>query len=179
MDAPAKLSEDQFDIAIAYDGTWLHQGAAMTRAPLVRLFATVLQRDAAGEYWLITPAERGRITVADAPFVITGWRLEGAGNTQTLTLTDNIGREQVADAAHPLTLRLPHTGDGGAGGGVFVPYLQLGGGIEARIATAVYYDLVDAALNMTGAQGGPDGAGRLLIASGGAMHPLGLMAGGA
>jgi len=174
MDAPAKLSEDQFDIAIAYDGTWLHQGVAMTRAPLVRLFASVLQRDAAGAYWLITPAERGRIEVADAPFVITGWRLEGAGDAQTLYLTDNLGREQAVDAAHPLTLRVPNTG-----GGVFVPYLQLGGGIEARMATAVYYDLVDAALAMAGAQGGPDDTGRLLIASCGVMHPLGMMTEGA
>jgi hypothetical protein len=162
MESPAKLTEDQFDIAIAFDGTWLHQGAAMTRMPLVRLFATVLQRDAAGDYWLITPVERGRIVVADAPFIAVGWHIDGG----TLFLTDNLGREAAVDAAHPLTLRMPRTG------GPFIPYHQLGGGVEARLATAVYYDLVDRAL----AAGGVDAAGRLEMESGGIMHPLGMAA---
>jgi hypothetical protein len=165
MENLAKISEEQFDISIAYDGTWMHQGAAMTRMPLVRLFATVLQRDAVGEYWLITPAERGRITVVDAPFVVTGWRLEAEGQEgQTLYLTDNIGREQAVDSLRPLTLRMPRTG------GPFIPYQQLGGGIEARVSTAVYYDLVDYALK----QGQPDGSGRLQILSASGLHPLGM-----
>lgn len=168
METLAKIAEEQFDISIAYDGTWVHQGAPMTRQPLVRLFATVLQRDAAGEYWLITPAERGRIAVADAPFVAVGIRLEGKDTeAQTIFLTDNIGREFAVDAAKPLTLRMPRTG------GPFVPYLQLGGGLEARVSTAVYYDLADMAL----AQGGPDATGRLSVLSGGVAHPVGMTAG--
>lgn len=161
MENLAKITEEQFDISIAYDGTWLHQGTPMTRMPLVRLFATVLQRDGAGEYWLITPAERGRITVEDAPFVAVSYRLDGID----IYLSDNIGREFLVDAAHPLTLRMPRTG------GPFIPYLQLGGGVEARVSTAVYYDLVELALG----QAGPDASGRLLIQSGGVMHPLGVM----
>lgn len=166
MEPIAKIAEEQFDIAIAYDGTWTHQGAPMTRLPLVRLFATVLQRDAAGEYWLITPAERDRIAVEDAPFVAVGMRFENEGQaSQVLYLTDNIGREVAVDGARPLTLRMPRTG------GPFVPYHQLGGGLEARVGTAVYYDLVDRAL----AQNGPDATGRLLLVSGGVMHPLGVL----
>ena len=165
MEVPSKIAEEQFDISIAYDGTWLHQGSPMTRMPLVRLFATVLQRDAAGDYWLITPAERGRITVADAPFIATGWRIEARGEGQSLYLTDNLGREVAVDDAHPLTLRMPRTG-----GGTFVPYHPLGGGVEARLGTAVYYDLVNLALE----QGKPDAAGRLQIRSCGAEHPLGV-----
>lgn len=165
MDNLAKIAEEQFDIAIAYDGTWTHQGAPMTRMPLVRLFATVLQRDAAGEYWLITPAERGRIAVTDAPFVAVAYRLEDEGQEgQMLYLTDNIGREFAVDTERPLTLRMPRTG------GPFVPYHQIGGGLEARLGTAVYYDLVERAL----AQGGPDATGRLLLLSGGVKHPLGV-----
>lgn len=167
MEVPSKIAEEQFDISIAYDGTWLHQGQPMTRMPLVRLFATVLQRDAGGDYWLITPAERGRIAVADAPFVAVSWRVEATPEGgQTLHLSDNLGRETPVDAAHPLTLRLPRT----AGTGVFVPYHQLGGGVEARIGTAVYYDLVQLALE----QGGPDASGRLNIVSAGTQHPLGV-----
>ncbi|NBX66037.1 MAG: DUF1285 domain-containing protein [Proteobacteria bacterium] len=168
MENLAKIAEEQFDIAIAYDGTWLHQGAPMTRMPMVRLFASVLQRDAAGEYWLITPAERGRIAVTDAPFVAVGLRIENKGtDTQALYLTDNIGREMGVDAARPLTLRMPRTG------GPFVPYHQIGGGLEARVGTAVYYELVELAL----AQGGPDATGRLSLLSCGVYHPVGMTEG--
>jgi hypothetical protein len=166
VETPAKRSEEQFDITIAFNGTWMHQGAPMTRMPLVRLFATVLQRDAAGQYWLVTPAERGRIDVADAPFIITGWRAENRGTEdQRLYLTDNLGREVPVDTGHPLTLRIPRME-----GGVFVPYHQLGGGIEARVGTAVYYDLVDLALQL----GGTDKSGRLHVQSFKTQHPVGM-----
>lgn len=165
MEVPSKIAEEQFDISIAYDGTWNHQGAAMTRMALVRLFATALQRDAAGDYWLITPVERGRITVEDAPFVATGWRAETGSDGQKLYLTDNLGRESPVDEGRPLAIRAPRTG-----GRTLVPYHQLGGGVEARIGTAVYYDLINLALT----QGAPDAAGQLRIQSFGVMHPLGM-----
>src|SRR3546814_4847836 len=56
-----------YDIRIARDGTWFHEGAPIGRKALVKLFASVLWRDDGG-YWLRTPAEQGRIEVADAPF---------------------------------------------------------------------------------------------------------------
>mgnify|MGYP003693630191 CR=1 FL=1 len=37
--------------------------------PLVKLFASVLRRETDGRYWLVTPAERGRIEVEDVPFL--------------------------------------------------------------------------------------------------------------
>jgi len=164
MEVPSKLNEEQFDISIAYDGTWHHQGAPMTRMPLVRLFSSVLKRDAAGDYWLMTPVEKGRIAVADAPFVVTGWRMESRGEGQDIHLTDNLGRETPMDAGHTLVLRVPQTG-----GDVKVPYHQLGGGVEARVGTAVYYDLVHLGLE----QGQPDADGYLHIRSSGVLHPLG------
>src|SRR5690348_9686433 len=57
-----------FGIRIARDGTWFHEGSPIGRLPLVKLFASVLRREG-DEYWLVTPAERGRILVEDAPFV--------------------------------------------------------------------------------------------------------------
>src|SRR3546814_9089985 len=49
-----------YDIRIARDGTWFHEGAPIGRKALVKLFASVLWRDDGG-YWLRTPAEQGRI----------------------------------------------------------------------------------------------------------------------
>jgi hypothetical protein len=55
------------DIRIARDGTWFYLGTPIGRAPLVRLFSTILRRDGA-EYFLVTPVEKVGIRVDDAPF---------------------------------------------------------------------------------------------------------------
>lgn len=62
------LSGD-IDIRIARDGTWYHEGAAIERPALVRLFAGLLKREG-DEYFLVTPVEKWRIQVEDAPFVL-------------------------------------------------------------------------------------------------------------
>ncbi len=76
---PNSVDDEAYDIRIARDGTWLYHGSPIGRSALVKLFATVLRRDDAGGYWLITPAERGRIVVDDAPFVAIELRAEGEG----------------------------------------------------------------------------------------------------
>src|SRR4051812_3412972 len=57
------------DMRIARDGTWYYRGSPIARMPLVKLFASVLRREADGSYWLVTPAERGQVTVEDVPFI--------------------------------------------------------------------------------------------------------------
>src|SRR5712692_4630070 len=87
---------------IARDGSWFYQGSLIARLPLVKLFASVLRREEDGEYWLVTPAERGRVAVEDVPFVAVAVRAEGAGRGQRLIFRSNLDEEAVADAAHPL-----------------------------------------------------------------------------
>ena len=60
------VDEQQFDIRIATDGRWFHEGDEIRRIEIVRLFASVLMRDNTGDYWLVTPVEKGRNTVDDA-----------------------------------------------------------------------------------------------------------------
>src|SRR5690606_35737533 len=73
-----------FEIVIQRDGTWLYRGSPIDRLPLVKLFASVLERDETGTYWLRTPAERGTVTVEDAPFVAVGLEATGTGRDQVL-----------------------------------------------------------------------------------------------
>ena len=54
---------ETYDIRIAADGSWWHEGQRIVRTGLIKLFASVLQRDQAGKFWLVTPAERGEIVV--------------------------------------------------------------------------------------------------------------------
>jgi hypothetical protein len=131
---PALFCGD-IDIRIAADGTWFHEGGPIGRKNLVKLFASVLERDDAGDYWLTTPVERAHIQVDDAPFVAVEMQASGSDRDQRLTFRTNIDSEILADSAHPLTFRARPNGDP-------APYLSLGGGLSALVIRAVYYELV-------------------------------------
>ena len=79
-----------YEMRIARDGAWYHQGGRIDRMALVKLFSTVLRRDEAGDFWLVTPVERGRIEVEDAPFVAVELRSEGGGQARILTFRTNL-----------------------------------------------------------------------------------------
>src|SRR5436305_11909925 len=72
------------DMRIARDGTWSYRGSPINRIPLVKLFASVLRRDGEGGYWLVTPVERGRVTVEDAPFIAVAVDAQGDGRDRRL-----------------------------------------------------------------------------------------------
>ncbi len=126
---------------IKRDGTWLYRGSAIGRKELVCLFASVLKREADGEFYLETPAERGRIAVEDAPFIAVELDWCGDGRGQTLSFRTNVDEVVTAGPDHPI--RVAHD--------VLTcepaPYLLVRSGkgdlgIEARINRAVYYELV-------------------------------------
>ena len=125
-----------FDIRIARDGSWFYRGTPIKRASLVRLFSTVLQRDGDG-YWLVTPAERGRITVEDAPFIGVELTREGEGTHQSLSVRTNIDESVTIDADHRLRVETD------AGSGEPRPYVEIRNGLEARLARPVFYELVE------------------------------------
>lgn len=150
-----------FDFRIARDGTWFYRGSPIGRKPLVRLFSTVLRREDDGSYWLVTPVERGRITVDDAPFVAVEMQVTGSGRNQELAFRTNVDDWVTADPAHPITLRE------GADGAP-APYIRVRGDLDALIARPVFYDLVDLAET----RADKDGA-ELGIWSTGHFFPLG------
>jgi len=126
-----------FDIRIKADGTWFYQGTPIGRKPLVKLFSTVLRREEDGEYWLVTPVERGRILVDDAPFVAEEVASEGSGRDRRLRLRTNLDEWVDLDDEHPLRV----AGEGAEGEPR--PYIRVRGGLEARILRNVYYHLVE------------------------------------
>lgn len=124
-----------FDIRIDRDGRWFYQGSPIGRMELVKLFASVLSRDADGAYWLTTPAERGTIEVEDAPFVAVEMQVEGNGRDQVIRFRTNLDEWVTVDAEHPL--RVDHDATVGP-----TPYVTVRDGLDARVARSVYYDLV-------------------------------------
>jgi hypothetical protein len=130
------------------NGTWYYRGSPIGRPALVKLFSTVLRRDADGVYWLTTPAENGRIAVEDAPFIGVELIVEGAGRNQIIRVRTNVDDVVTMDEAHPLRVA--------AAGAEPRPYIHVRKGLEARLARAVFYHLValgEAAENEQGAFG--------------------------
>ena len=76
----------EIDIRIDRTGQWFHEGSPIGRIELVRLFATVLNKDAGGNYWLETPVEKGRIQVEDVPFMAVIMKLRNSRFTVSNSL---------------------------------------------------------------------------------------------
>lgn len=125
------------DLRIARDGLWHHQGRPIEREALVRLFASILRRDVDGQYYLVTPVEKWRIQVDDAPFRAVALCASGHGKAQTLTFTTNIGDVVTADADHPLIVEYSRP-DGQPS-----PYLEVRGRLRALLTRAVFLELID------------------------------------
>lgn len=141
------------DIVIRRDGTWFHEGTPIGREALVRLFASILRKDPDG-YWLVTPVEKMRITVEDAPFrAIRVDRRQG-----DLVFVTNVGEETAAGPENPIRVEAdPETGEP-------APYVHVRRGLEARIDRAVFYELADMAEERDGVLG---------VTSGGVWFALG------
>ena len=126
------------EMRIARDGKWYHQGAPITRAAMVRLFATILRREADGRFVLVTPGEKLDIIVEDAPFIAVEVKSEGTHDARRLAFRLNTDELVVAGQGHAIRFD-EHAGEPH-------PLLHVRGGLDALIARSVYYELVDLAL---------------------------------
>lgn len=137
------------EMRIAADGTWYHQGSPIGRPALVRLFSTVLRREADGSHVLVTPVEKLSIMVDDAPFIAVEATSEGEGRGRSIALRLNTDELVIAGPQHPLNITTAPDGSPR-------PYVHVRGGLEARINRPVFYQLADIALDEQ-ADGGPPG----------------------
>lgn len=152
---PAHCGE--IDIVIRKDGLWFHEGSPIGREALVRLFSTVLRKDPDG-FHLVTPVEKMRITVEDAPFIATRVDREG----ETLKFLTNVGDEVEAGPENEIRIEMD------AVTGEPRPYLHVRRGLDALIARPVFYELVE----MAQERDTPEGP-RLGVESNGAWFPVG------
>lgn len=130
----------ELDMRIARDGTWYYMGTPIKREKLVRLFSTVLRFDPDGNYYLVTPVEKIGITVDDVPFALVDMDVFGEGEGQILRFITNVGDEVVVDGDHPLRMSFDReTGEPS-------PYVLVRTNLEGLINRAVYYKLVDLAV---------------------------------
>jgi hypothetical protein len=131
-----ELSGD-IDIVVSRKGQWLYQGKPIAREAIVRLFSTILRREADGHYYLVTPVEKWRIRVEDTPLLAHSLRTEGEGKDRKLWVTTSVGEEIPVNQDHPLEVgSYPETAEPR-------PVIRLPHGLEARLVTSAYYDLAE------------------------------------
>ena len=128
-----------YDIRIAANGDWFHEGSKINRIELIKLFASVLHKKNDGKYWLVTPKEEGTILVDDVPFVIT--KLEHSGNNKSAKFwfTTNLGEVILLGKKNPLRVEVDNKNNPR-------PYIYVFRGMEALILRSVYYEVVDFAV---------------------------------
>lgn len=128
---------------IRSDGSWWHQGAPIRRPALVRLFASILRREADGSYALVTPHEKQSIIVADLPYRAVEMVSEGQGPERRLIFRLDNGPLVAAGPNHPLSFV--------GRDGTVDPMLHVGGpignGLAARLTRNLYYEIAELALN--------------------------------
>jgi uncharacterized protein len=127
-------------LAIRADGVWEYRGSPIGRASLVKLFASVLWKDADGRHYLVTPAEKVDVAVADAPFLAVEMELRAPGRAQELIFRTNVDDIVTVDAEHPLRFEVDQ-GNGGV-----KPYLGVRGRLEALVTRPLAWDLAELAL---------------------------------
>jgi hypothetical protein len=146
----------EIDIRIRKDGVWFHEGTPIGREALVRLFSTVLRLDPDG-YHLVTPVEKLKIQVEDAPFIATRVDAEDG----VLRFQTNVGDTVEAGPDNPIRVETD------AATGAPRPYVHVRRGLEALIARPVFYELVELAAE----RDTPEGP-RLGVSSNGAWFPI-------
>jgi hypothetical protein len=124
----------EIDMRIAADGRWSYMGTPITRAPLVKLFASVLKMED-GRHLLVTPVEKLGIQVEDAPFGAVEMMVEGEGGERQISFRTNVDDVVGVDADHAFRF------DIGADGGV-KPYVHVRRGLWARLTRALAHELL-------------------------------------
>ena len=124
------------DMRIGADGTWYYLKTPIGRPALVKLFASVLKREA-DRYFLVTPVEKCGIVVDDAPFVALELRLDDPGSHQVLSFRTNV--DDWVDCGPDHVLRFEPEPDTGG----LKPYLHVRRDLWALVKRALFYDLVE------------------------------------
>jgi hypothetical protein len=126
------------DMRIKRDGRWYYLGSEIKRKALVKLFASILLKED-DHYFLVTPVEKFRIQVDDAPFIAISVEKQVVDGAECLSFLTNVDESVTADAKHPIRVQIdPLTGEPS-------PYILVRRNLEALISRNLFYQLVDQA----------------------------------
>lgn len=133
--APTELWQPNYcgeiPLRIDRNGDWYYQDSLIQRPEMVALFASVLVCDGT-DHFLVTPQEKVKIQVEDAPLLITQWQLSKQ-QPPIIVVQTNLADQLPLCADYPLLLKAD------------IPYVDLGKNILAKVHRNVYYQWLEIA----------------------------------
>ncbi|MCW8833655.1 MAG: DUF1285 domain-containing protein [Colwellia sp.] len=130
----------EMDLTIKANGDWFYAGTIFKRPALVKLLSSVLKKEG-DEFFLVTPVEKIKITVDDAPFVLTQWSWQDDNQTMML-VSNNVGDKFTLDANHPIIIN--EAGE---------LYVTVRRNLLAKVHRNIYYQWIDLAKEVTTKKG--------------------------
>ncbi len=127
-------NEGEIDIVIDAQGFWFHEGKAINRSALVRLFASILRCEG-DQYFLVTPVEKLAITVVDVPFIIQ----QAEYIEKHWIVVTNTGDRIIVSPQNRVELRRYQ--------GQWLPYINIRNELWARVNRSIYYQWADQAIS--------------------------------
>lgn len=151
---------------IRRDGSWWYAGSRIGRERLVKLFSRILRKDDDGRHYLVTPVEKVVVHVEVAPFLAVRLDVLEVEGERRLRFTTNVGDGVDAGPDRPIRVEIdPRSQEP-------TPFVNVRAGLDALMTRPCFFDLVEAADEVDGANG------RALVArSRGATFDIGALAG--
>jgi len=125
----------EMDIRITRDGAWFHEGRPILKSALVRLFSSILRKEDDGCFYLVSPVEKYRIEVEDAPFVAIRMEALETNGQRELEFITSVEDSITAGEQHPIWVvnrdNQPR------------PYIRVRDNLDALISRNLFYQLVE------------------------------------
>ena len=131
------------DMRIMRNGKWFYMGSEIKRPAMIKLFSRILRLDEDNQYYLVTPVEKVRIKVEDAPFVATSIHQETKNGIKNLYFTTNLNEEILLSNQNPIDIKIDINTEEPS------PYILCRKNLKALISRSVFYELIDLAKKQT------------------------------
>ena len=126
----------ELDIRITRDGNWHYNKSPIGRKRLVKLFSNILKKE--GDfYYLVTPVEKIKIQVDDAPFLIVDIESKIVNGTQEITFLTNTETEFSLGSKNPLRILFKNQTQEPS------PYVVVRKNLEGLIDRKTFYRLIE------------------------------------
>ena len=149
------------DMKIMRNGKWFYMGTEIKRPAMVKLFSGILRLDSDNCYYLVTPVEKVRISVEDAPFIVTSLISENKDNINHLYFITNVNEKILLTKNNPLEIKINNITEEPS------PYIFVRKNLKALISRSVFYELIELATKKN-----IDGKDCLVLASAGEVFKL-------
>ena len=127
------------DMKIMRNGKWFYMGTEIKRPAMVKLFSGILRLDSDNCYYLVTPVEKVRISVEDAPFIATSLISEKKDNINHLYFITNVNEKILLTKNNPLEIKIDNITEEPS------PYIFVRKNLKALISRSVFYELIELA----------------------------------